>query len=113
MSITLNSPWYEYVRDGLKKYEGRCNWKMVKDLKIGDHLLISHHTNRNLPTYKVKIIDLLYFSDFEEALNKLTLSEVLPGILTIADGVEIYKKYYKLQTQKENGVCIIKIMHVI
>jgi ASC-1-like (ASCH) protein len=42
-NITLNSPWFEYVKNGNKIYEGRCNWKQASQYRIGDFLRIEHH----------------------------------------------------------------------
>jgi len=108
--MTLNSPWYELVRDGIKTYEGRCNWKTTKEYKIGDTLEISHHVDKTHPTYCVKIIDILHFKDFEEALQTLGLENTLPTIKTIDDGISIYHQYHKQSTQDTHGVCMIHVL---
>ena len=108
-NITLNSPWFEYIKEGSKVYEGRCNWKQASQYTIGDILNISHHTDPLEPPFAVEIIDIHKFDTFETALTTLGLSKVLPGIETIEEGIQIYLKYYRLSTQLENGVLIIEI----
>ena len=106
----MNSPWFEYVKTKTKIYEGRCNWKQAAQYKIGDFLCIKHHTNLLESEFTVKIIDILKFDTFEIALRQLGLSQVLPNVETIEQGVEIYLKYYKLSTQLENGILMIKMV---
>lgn len=112
-NITLNSPWFEHIKNGNKIYEGRCNWKQAAQYKIGDILNINHHTNPLEPGYTVKIINIHKFATFQTALSKLGLSKVLPGIQTIEEGIEIYLQYYKLTTQIENGILMIEVKIII
>ena len=111
-NITLNSPWFEYIKNGEKKYEGRCNWKQAAQYNVGDLLLIKHHTDVLEQEYTVRIINILKFDTFESALYELGLPNVLPGIKTIKDGIDVYLKYYKLETQIENGVLMIAVIGI-
>lgn len=111
-NITLNSPWYEYVRDGYKKYEGRCDWKQVKEYVVGDLINVSHHTDSTREQYQIQIVKIHKYKNFEEGLRNLNLNQVLPGVQTVEEGIEIYKKYYKLSTQNEHGICMIEILKI-
>jgi ASC-1-like (ASCH) protein len=108
-NITLNSPWFEHVKNGSKIYEGRCNWKQASQYKVGDFLNVKHHTDSSKQEYIVKIVNIYKFDTFKTALSELTLSEVLPGIQTIEEGVNIYLRYYKLTTQLENGILMLEL----
>ena len=108
-NITLNSPWFEYVRDGKKIYEGRRKTDKTKEYKIGDILIINHHTDILQEPYKVIIQDILSFPTFKDALTNLPIENILPNIKTIDEGVEIYKKYVSLNTQIQDGIFMIKI----
>jgi len=107
--ITLNSPWFEYVKLGVKKYEGRCFHKEVCKYQVGDTLNISHHTNKNENSFDVIITDILHFNTFENAINNIGIDTILPNIETIEDGIDIYLKFVKLSTQLANGIVMIKI----
>lgn len=107
--ITLNSPWFEYVKLGIKKYEGRCYWKDTCKYKIGDTLIISHHVLKHEQSYNVIIIDILHFNTFETALRSIKIDEILPGVGTVEDGINTYLKFVKLETQLSNGIVMIKI----
>lgn len=104
--MTLNTPWFDYVKTGRKIYEGRCN---KKKYSIGDKIIFSHHIDHSQDEFEKTIIDVLHYKSFEEALNELSISQVLPNINTINDGVEIYKKYVSLETQKKCGIIMIKM----
>ena len=107
--ITLNDPWFDYVKSGVKKYEGRCYWKSVLKYQINDELKISHHTDPSKESYTVKIKNILVYPTFEEALKTLPLEEVLPGVSTIEEGMDIYLKFVRLETQLNYGVCMIEV----
>lgn len=106
VSMSLNDPWYQHVRDGLKIYEGRLWTSKTSSLKPGDELFFKHVSQ---PTLKVKVVEIVRYKTFEEALSCLKLSEVLPGLLTLEEGIEVYAKFFPLSAQQENGVCMIKI----
>lgn len=95
-NITLNTPWFEFVKNSKKCYEGRCNWKQAAQYKIDDILVIKHHTDPHEKEFSVKIINIHKFDTFETALKIIGLSKILPNILTIEKGVSVYLKYYKL-----------------
>ena len=112
--ITLNSPWFSHVQNRDKIYEGHCYWKSAPAslYKVGDTLEISHHTDATQDSFQVKITDIQIFDSFEHALNAILLSEVLPGINSIEEGINIYYKYVSLPTQLANKVCMIKIQKI-
>lgn len=108
--LTLNSPWYELVRDGKKLYEGRRALPSILTLSIGEIIFISHHTDVTLPSYQVIVTSLALYNTFEEALTELPLDKVLPlPEITIEEGVKIYQKYVSLATQQRDGVVLIGI----
>ncbi len=111
-TITLNSPWFEHVQDGSKKYEGRCYWKSVLKYTTGDLLNIHHHKNSNHEPFFAKIKSIQLFKNFQTALETLPLGDVLPGIESIEDGCKIYEQFVSLKTQESNGVCMIELQFV-
>lgn len=104
--MTLNDPWFNYVKDGTKIYEGRCN---KKSYVIDDQIIFAHHTDKTQQTFTKTVVEILYFKSFEEALTMLPISQILPNINTVSDGVDIYKKFVSLETQNKCGVIMIKL----
>jgi ASC-1-like (ASCH) protein len=110
MLLYLNSPWFELVKDNKKIYEGRRHTQQIDKIKIGDIIEIKHYVYPELESYFLKVVDILYFQTFEEALTKLNINEILPiDDITIEKGVDIYKKYVSLKTQEKDGIVMIKI----
>lgn len=106
--LTLNSPWYELVRDGKKCYEGRRALPSILSLTIGERISISHHTDATLPSYEIIVMSLTRYKTFEEALTEIPLDAVLPVPgMTIKEGVKVYQQYVSLATQQRDGVVLI------
>jgi ASC-1-like (ASCH) protein len=108
--ITLNSPWFELVRDGTKIYEGRRKTTKIMSMCVDDVMVIRHHTCPTKLPYRVCIEGILEYPTYEAALNDLSIMEVLPidGI-SVEKGIEIYKQYVSLATQERDGVVMIKL----
>jgi ASC-1-like (ASCH) protein len=110
INITLNSPWFELVRDGKKKYEGRRKHPKYMCLQKGDLLAVSHHTDKSLESYDVCVESVLEFPTFKHALEVLPLEEVLPiDDITVEKGVNVYYKYVSQATQEKEGIVMIKL----
>lgn len=110
LSITLNSPWFELVRDGKKKYEGRRRTEKLLALKCGDTIEIHHHTDKTRQPYFVVVEDVLVFETFRQALETLPIQDVLPiDNIYVDEGVHIYHQYVSQATQERDGVVMIKI----
>jgi ASC-1-like (ASCH) protein len=109
-SMSLNSPWFELVKQGVKKYEGRRNTDKIKRMNVGDAILFRHHTDPSIQPFKARIVGLNPFPTFKHALEYLPIRDVLPidGI-TVADGVNIYQQYVSLATQERDGVVLIEV----
>ncbi|KAH7572846.1 hypothetical protein JRO89_XS03G0023500 [Xanthoceras sorbifolium] len=88
--------------DGLKTVEGRC---AVGDYnRIGSGALILF--NKCLV---LEVQDVHRYASFSEMLNAESLAKVLPGIKTIDEGVQVYRKFYTEEKEKSNGVLAISV----
>lgn len=112
--ISLNSPWFEFVQNGQKLWEGR-RYKAEK-YKVGDKLIIRHHTDEKRDKFTKTIKSILIFETFQKGLEYFDkqekMQQVLPEIDTVKAGVEIYKKFVSIETQTREGVCFIEIWGV-
>ena len=105
--ITLNTPWFEYVRDGTKKFEGRrfIDGRFQK----GQILTVAHATSNVEKPYKVVVDDIIHFPTFKDALYVLPIEEVLPGVESIDEGCYVYQNYVSIDTQKRDGVIMLAL----
>lgn len=111
VNITLNSPWFELVKKGAKKYEGRRKLPKYASLVEGDVITVSHHTDVTREPYYARVDVVLEFPTFKDALDALPIHEVLPiENITVEQGVEIYHKYVSQATQEKDGIVMIKLV---
>ncbi len=109
-TMKLNSPWYEFVQDGTKVYEGRRATEKVLGVNIGDKIIFSHALDVSKPDITVIVLETLCYPTFRDALLDLPIYNVLPIIgLSVDEGDDIYKQYVSLPTQVKDGVRMIKI----
>lgn len=103
-SMRLNTPWYEYVKNGEKIYEGRRVSEKVLSIKPCDIIEFSHFVDECLAEIIVEVLEVLTYPTFREALESLPIPDI-----TVDEGDDIYKKYVSLATQLKDGVVMIKI----
>ena len=105
-TMSLSQPWFDLVRSGIKTVEGRTYTDKRKKLNIGDTIIFKNGKQ----SFDKKIKDLKVFSTFKEAIKNAKLKNILPGIKTYQEGVEVYLNIpnYKEQ-EKEFGVLNIYI----
>lgn len=104
----VGDPWFEYIRDRRKMYEGRRWWQKTKIVQPNDFICFQRVNHKDQTCIKrVKKIHL--FPSFEVALRALDLEQVLPEVKTVEDGVEIYQKFVSLATQEKEGICMIEL----
>lgn len=110
-NISMSDPWFDLIKIGEKKYEGRRYYYDVPKYKVGDIIKINRVVGklRTGDNYLVRIINIHKFNTFEEAMNNLPLNYILPGVETIDDGINIYKKFVSIETQERDGVCMIEL----
>jgi len=108
----LGDPWFEYVKSNRKIYEGRRWWEPTQKIKRGDIILFKRQIDGvkiEEGAFKKKVKRVVVYDTFETALKITPLEDVLPGVKSIKDGVQIYLKYVSLKTQLSDGVCMIEL----
>ncbi|KAL6214812.1 hypothetical protein ACLB2K_014244 [Fragaria x ananassa] len=98
----LQEPFFTQIKDGLKTIEGRCN---VGDYsRIGSGALILF--NKCLI---VEVKEVRSYGSFLDMLKAESLQKVLPGVNTIEEGVQVYRRFYTEEIERSNGVIAICI----
>lgn len=106
-TITLKQPWLGLIRDGKKTIEGRLNRGIFSKLRIGDKVLwLNKHSGEKVLT---KIVSLNRYDTFREMISDNGIENILPGIDSIEEGVNVYGRYYSDEDQRENGVIALGI----
>ena len=100
------SPWFDWIADGTKRFEGRLFKDEWSTLKAEDIIVFTCPKKRELTC---QIISTPRFESFGAAFDALGSALVpIPGVTT-ADVVKIYGQYYKDEDVRNFGVIAVEI----
>ncbi|GAB2300524.1 hypothetical protein Dimus_034566 [Dionaea muscipula] len=100
--LHVQEPFFSQLKDGLKTIEGRCAVGDYRRIESGTLLLI----NKCLV---LEVQDVHYYASFAEMLEAESLEKVLPGVVTVQEGVNIYRRFYTEEKERSNGVLALCI----
>jgi ASC-1-like (ASCH) protein len=85
-TMKLSSPWYELVCEEKKTVEIRLNDAKRQKVRVGDTIVFTHGKR----SFRRRVEKISRHVDFEHAIRASRLEKALPGVNTVADGVNIY-----------------------
>ncbi len=105
----LSEPWFSLISLGLKTVEGRLNEGLYNSIKTGEtiHFFNDDFSFKRLIT--IEVVGKCLYNSFFEYLTNEDLEMCLPGIEDVGKGIQVYRKYYTEQEEKEKGVVALKI----
>ena len=103
--VHVQQPWFDFIVEGKKIYEGRLNRGKFSEMKIDD---IVEWKNDDVIVI-TKIVEKFVFKSFHDMLSILCLDKVLPEITTISDGVDVYHEFYTRSDELKYGVVAIRL----
>lgn len=89
----LQTPYYEYIRDGVKTYELRVYDEKRQKMKVGDEWLFKHNDEPKLPKIRTKITDKKIYKSFDEAIDETRHENLLPNVKSKHDAIKIYNAF--------------------
>ena len=99
--ISVQDPWFTAIAQKRKTIEGRLLKGKFAALRPGTVLVVDKpNSKRRLVAVVTKVAK--YLSS--EGLNR-----TLPGVKTIRDGVDVYRRFYSEQDERNFGVVAIHI----
>ena len=108
----LESPYYEYIRQGTKIYETRIYDDKRRKMKVGDIWKFKHISDEKLPCLETSIKEIKLYNSFKDAIEDTGISQLLPHISSVEEGINIYENFdngnYK-ENAKKYGVVRFKI----
>ncbi|XP_062107890.1 uncharacterized protein LOC133818826 isoform X5 [Humulus lupulus] len=100
--LHVQEPFFTQLRVGLKTVEGRC--------AVGDYNRVESTSlilfNKCL---LLEVQEVRRYASFYEMLEAESLAKVLPGVKTIQEGVQVYRKFYSEEQEQQNGVLAIHV----
>ncbi|KAK9200883.1 hypothetical protein WN944_016082 [Citrus x changshan-huyou] len=100
--LHVQEPFFSFIKDGLKTVEGRCAISDYNSIGPGSVILLNK-------CMMLKVQSVCHYDSFSEMLEAESLVKVLPGVKTIEEGVQIYRKFYTEEKERSNGVLAICI----
>ncbi|KMT15807.1 hypothetical protein BVRB_3g057820 isoform A [Beta vulgaris subsp. vulgaris] len=100
--LHVQEPYFWLLKDGKKTIEGRCAVGNYNRIQSGDLILF----NKCL---MVEVQDVHHYHSFMEMLEAEQLEDVLPGVQTVDEGEQIYRKFYTEEKEQLNGVLAIYV----
>lgn len=118
ISMEISEPYFSFIKNGIKKVEGRKISPTWKNLRIGNELVINCKT-RPKPPFLVKIKNIRYYYPNSEIEDPLTtylicegLNQVLPWTKNIHDGRNIYLQWSTQEEINKYGIMAIEIEYI-
>ncbi|XP_024319363.1 uncharacterized protein LOC100838225 isoform X3 [Brachypodium distachyon] len=100
--LHVQEPYFTQLSAGTKNVEGRLAAGNYNRITQGSWLLF----NKCL---LLEVEAVRKYSSFLEMLQEEMISNVLPGILSIEDGVKVYRKFYTEEKENSSGVLAISV----
>lgn len=106
--LSLRQEYFDAIKSGLKTVEGRINSPKFKDLKPGMTIRFTCINTNETIVCTVQAIHV--YTNFTEMLQSAGVENMLPGISSITEGVELYESFpgYR-EDVKKFGALAIKI----
>lgn len=100
-----DSPYFDWIVEGYKKYEGRLRKKIKEwNLFVGKEMIFYDESNPD-SSVQIRVTNLLEFNDFGEAFDELG-SELIPD-RTRSEVIELYDDLFGRDVIIEDGVVTI------
>ncbi|KAL1191177.1 hypothetical protein V5N11_014241 [Cardamine amara subsp. amara] len=101
--LHVQEPLFSLMKDGIKTVQARCfEAEYDRLLRRGSMVMI----NKCL---MFEVLEVHQFSSFYELLKAESPEKVFPGIKTVEEGIQMFRKLYDVDQEKINGVVAIHL----
>ena len=107
----VSEPWFTLISMGLKQVEGRLMKGDFARLETGDVIVWENDELGFTRTCETRVKGMAHYRTFRAYLQKEHLSRCLPatGLKTLAQGVQVYHKYYSEEDERRYGVLALRL----
>jgi len=107
-TLKLDDKYYNYILHGTKRIELRLNDEKRKLMHIGDVLLFYKQPLLK-ESFKTKIVDLIYFNSFNEAISNIPFELIADINDNKVNLLNDLNRIYSKQKQENYGIIGIKL----
>ena len=100
----ISQPRLDNLVSGKKRVEGRKGTLKWKKIESGNHIIFF---DKNY--YKFLVLDVRIYTTIKEYLLKEGISNALPGIKTVKEGIKIYKQWTTDEEENKYGFLAIEV----
>lgn len=100
-------PYFTFLKNGQKTIEGRIRKGWYRFVKPGYHIVV--YNEEETDSCETLVRDVRTYSSIKEMLEFEQFKKLLPDVETVEQGVEIYKRFYTEEQEKEFGVVAIEV----
>lgn len=105
----MASPWFEHIKKNRKTIEGRLNKNRFSELQKGSILIIKNNDNDDDKNLVAVVTRIRKYPDFKTYLTQEGLARTLPGVMSIEEGVAVYRQFYNEENERTYGVLAVHI----
>lgn len=109
ITLSVRDPWLTYIEKGIKTVEGRTGNEEKFKNWIGKEVIFFNSKKKIL----VKVLDVHHYKTLYEYLDNEGFKNVLPGIPSYQEAVDIYHQFYDDEKIKNaGGMCgiVVKVI---
>jgi len=108
LNLSLRRKYFDAIKAGAKRVEGRLNSSKFKDLKPGMQISFTAADTNEVMICIVEVLNI--YPSFKGMLQGEGVENMLPGIKNLEEGIAIYESFpgYKEEVKK-NGALAIRI----
>ena len=103
--LRLKRKYFDEIASGKKTIEGRLMRGKICKLQLGDTLTFTNDNDR----IETIITRITLYKNFKAGLEHNDLSKILPGVISIREGVKVYKDIYG-DEDEQYGFCLISFI---
>ena len=100
-------PWFTFIKNGLKKVEGRLNRRDFAEMNKGD-IIVFWSGEKETDNVIARIEDIRKYDSFEEMVETEGKAQVLPGLEGSKRGAAVYRDFFSEEDEKQYGVLAIE-----
>ena len=101
-----NNDTYHYIKNGNKTIEGRISSSFFDTIVNNELVIFRLKRTNNFVVATIK--NIRPYKNFKEMLSNENIKNILPNVLDIEKGTEIYSNYYSKDKLKKKGVVALE-----
>lgn len=100
-------PYFTFLKNGQKTIEGRVRKGWYCNVKLGDEIEV--YNENETDSILTKVIRVTQYPSIRDMLTKESINKLLPDVDTIDRGIKVYRKFYKLEQERQFGMVAIEV----